>query len=174
MKRIIHFSILVALFFSVSSFSSFSGRRVPVKNKKASQFRLEALTGEQIALADYRGKVVVLNFWASWCAPCLREMPNLEKLYNKYRLRGIQVIGIAVVSNESDVPQKVLQTGVTYPILFGNKRLIARYGSFSDLPTTFIIDEKGTILRQLSGSSDYKTLEKEILPYLQDLSLTNR
>jgi len=174
MKKIIRFSILLGLFLSISSFTSFSGRRVPVKNKEASHFCLDALSGERIALANYQGKVVVLNFWASWCAPCLREMPNLEKLHQKYRQRGIQVIGIAVVSRESDVSQKVRQTGVTYPILFGSKQLIAQYGSFSDLPTTFIIDEKGNILRQLSGSSDYKTLEQEILPYLQDPSLTNR
>lgn len=174
MKKIISFAIIFSLFLSLSSFSSYSGRRMGVKNKEASHFRLDALSGERIALADFQGKVVVLNFWASWCAPCLREMPSLEKLHQKYHQRGIQVIGVAVVSNESDVPQKVRQTGVTYPILFGNKRLIAQYGSFSDLPTTFIIDEKGTIVRQLSGSSDYKTLENEILPYLQDPSLTNR
>ncbi len=174
MKKIISLAILFSLFLTLSSFSSFSGRRVPVQNKEASGFCLDALSGGRIALADYQGKIVVLNFWASWCAPCLREMPNLEKLHQKYHQRGIQVIGVAVVSNESDVPQKVIQTGVTYPILFGTKRLIAQYGSFSDLPTTFIIDEKGNILRQLSGSSDYKTLEQEVLPYLQDPSLTNR
>jgi len=174
MKKIIRLTIFFSLFITLSSFSSFSGRKVPVKNKEASAFCLDALSGERIALADYQGKIVVLNFWANWCAPCLREMPNLERIHKKYHQRGVQVIGVAVVSNESDVPQKVIQTGVTYPILFGNKRLIAQYGSFSDLPTTFIIDEKGNILRQLSGSSDYKTLEQEIIPYLKDPSFTNR
>ncbi len=174
MKKIIHLVIILSLFLILNSFSSFSGRRVPLQNKEASGFCLDALSGGRISLADFQGKMVVLNFWASWSAPSLREMPNLEKLHQKYHQRGIQVIGVAVVSNESDIPQKVIQTGVTYPIVIGNKRLIAQYGSFSDLPTTFIIDEKGNILRQLSGSSDYKTLEQEIIPYLKDPSLTNR
>lgn len=174
MRKIYLVFNLVLIIAILSSFSSYSGRKVHAQHKYAAGFKLQALSGKAVSLADYRGKIVVLNFWASWCAPCMREMPNLERLNQDYKHEGIQVLGVAVVSNSNDIPGKVALTGVTYPILIGDKDLIAQYGSFSDLPTTFIIDENGRILRQLSGSNSFKALEEEILPYISDPNLTKR
>jgi len=165
---------LILIFSILSSFSSFSGRKVINRQNKAFIFELMTLSGKQVSLKDYQGKIVVINFWASWSAPSLREMPNLERLQQVYKHTGIQVLGVAVVSKTEDIADKVAQTGVHYPILIGNKELVAQYGSFSDLPTTFILDGEGHILRQLSGSHSFKAFETEILPYLNDPSLTKR
>ena len=174
MKKLIIYSTLAFLFITLNSFSSYSGHRVKVKNRTAANFQLYSLSGTEVTLEDFQGKIVILNFWASWAASCLREMPNLEQLNQKYGPEGIQVLGIAVVSNKEDIQNKANMAGVTYPILYGTKELIASYGSFSDLPTTFIIDEQGKILKQLSGSNDYKTLQQEIIPLLPDPALSKR
>lgn len=174
MRKTYIFLSLILMFSVLSSFSSYSGRKVISQQNNAFNFELTTLSGKQISLDDYQGQIVVLNFWASWSAPCLREMPNLERLQQTYKHAGLQVLGVAVVSESDDIADKVTQTDVTYPILNGNKELIAEYGSFSDLPTTFIIGANGRILRQLSGSNSYNTFETEILPYLNDPSVTKR
>lgn len=174
MRKKIYIFILLLAGLVLSSFSSYSGRKVSSDQNKAYNFELTSLGDKAVSLDQFQGKIVVLNFWASWSAPSLREMPNLERLYQAFRHNGVQVLGVAVVSKSEDIPAKVALTGVNYPILIGNKELITRYGSFSDIPTTFIIGPDGLILRQLSGSHSYESFESEILPYLNDPSLTKR
>ncbi len=174
MRKIYFIFSFILIFLILSSFSSFSGRKVINRQDKAFNFELVTLSGKQVSLDDYRGKIVVLNFWASWSAPSLREMPNIERLQETYNHTGFQVLGVAVVSKAEDIADKVDLTGVSYPILIGDKDLIAQYGSFSDIPTTFIIGANGLILRQLSGSHSFKALETEVLPYLNDPSITKR
>jgi hypothetical protein len=101
-------------------------------------------------------------------------MPNLERINQIYKDSSVQVLGIAVVSNPDDIPNKVKLTGVTYPILLGTKKLITQYGSFSDLPTTFIINEKGIIVKELNGSHSYRMLLKQIHKLLSAPSISKR
>ena len=133
-----------------------------LNDRYAADFVLKDTSGKEYAYNDFKGKVVILNFWATWCAPCLREMPALELLYQKYKNEGLQVIGIVVVSNKNDIAPKLKKTGVTYPVLLGSKKTIAAYGNFYSIPQTFIIGRDGKILKQLSGSNTYSALEKEI------------
>ncbi len=174
MKKFIYTLLSVVIFLTLTSFTSYSGRSVPVQPKSAPDFSLPALNGQTYSLKDFRGKLVILNFWASWAAPCLREMPNLERINQLYKDSSVQVLGIAVVSNPDDIPQKVKLTGVTYPILIGSKELIAQYGSFSDLPTTFIINGDGTILKELNGSHTYRMLMKQIHKLISVPSISKR
>jgi len=133
-----------------------------LNDRYAANFVLKDTSGKEYTLDDFKGKVVVINFWATWCAPCLREMPALENIYQKYRNDGVQVIGIVVVSNKNDISSKLKKTGITYPILLGSKKTIAAYGNFYSIPQTFIVGRDGKILKQLSGSNTYSALEKEI------------
>ena len=133
-----------------------------LNDRYAANFVLKDTSGKEYTLEDFKGKVVVINFWATWCAPCLREMPALESLYQKYKNDGVQVVGIVVVSNKNDIAAKLKKTGITYPILLGSKKTIAAYGNFYSIPQTFIIGRDGKILKQLAGSNTYSTLEKEI------------
>ncbi len=174
MKKIIYTLSSVVIFLVVTSFTSYSGRCASIQSKSAPDFSLPDLNGQVYSLKDFRGKLIILNFWASWAAPCLREMPNLERINQIYKDSSVQVLGIAVVSNPDDIPNKVKLTGVTYPILLGTKKLITQYGSFSDLPTTFIINEKGIIVKELNGSHSYRMLLKQIHKLLSAPSISKR
>jgi len=154
-KTIIRYIGLVLLIAGILSAKSLNERY-------AANFTLKDTSGKEYSLSDFRGKVVILNFWATWCAPCLREMPALEQINIKYKDKGVQVIGIVVVSNLDDVASKLEKTGVTYPVLLGSKKTIADYDNFYSIPQTFIIGPDGKILKRLSGSNTFSTLEKEI------------
>lgn len=130
--------------------------------QQAKNFSLKDTAGNNFTLSELRGEIVVLNFWATWCVPCLREMPELEKLYQNYKDKGVKVVGIAVVSNKKDIPRQTEKVGVTYPVLLGDKKIISDYNQFYSIPQTFIIDRDGNIVKQLSGSHDYAVFEKEL------------
>ncbi|HGY54269.1 MAG TPA: TlpA family protein disulfide reductase [Caldithrix abyssi] len=139
-----------------------------LNERYAANFTLKDTSGEEYSLSDFKGKIVILNFWATWCAPCLREMPDLEQINKKYKDQGVQVIGIVVVSKLEDVASTLRKTGVTYPILYGSKKTIAAYDNFYSIPQTFIIGRDGKILKRLSGSNSYSTFEKEIKAVLMN------
>jgi len=111
----------------------------------APAFTLTNLEGKSISLADFRGKVVVLDFWATWCPPCKREIPDFIDLQKEYGSRGVQIVGIAL-----DEPEKVRafaqQNGMNYPVLLGSDEVTMRYGGIEGIPTTFIIDKSGRIV----------------------------
>lgn len=174
MKKTIYILLSVLIYIFLTSFSSYSGRTVPVPSQQAPDFSLPGLNGQRLSLKEFRGKLVILNFWASWATPCLREMPILERIHQIYKDSSVQVLGIAVVSNPDDIPNKVKLTGVTYPILIGSKELITQYGSFNDLPTTFIINDQGIILKELNGSHTLQMILKEIDHLIPEPSIGNR
>ncbi|MGD9900504.1 MAG: TlpA family protein disulfide reductase [Calditrichaceae bacterium] len=134
---------------------------------KAADFTLKDLSGKEFSLSDYKGKVILVNFWATWCGPCLKEMPDLEKLYQKYKSKNFQILGIAVASKEKDIPKKVQSTGVTYPVLLGNNQTVSDYGGFSSIPQSFIIDRDGSIVMQITGSWSYEQFEKVVMDLLE-------
>ncbi len=132
----------------------------------APDFTFKSLDGKDISLSDYTGRVVLVNFWATWCGPCIGEMPDLNRLYTTYKDRGFQVLGLSVSSRRNDIPQKVKQTGVTYPILLDAEPAVAKFGGFGAIPQTFIIDTDGTIVHSITGSRSYEDFEKIIRPLL--------
>ncbi len=123
-----------------------------VKNpQKVPAFALRDLSGNPVSSADLNGKVVLLNFWATWCPPCNEEIPELTGLQNEYKGR-LQVIGI---SEDDDPPEKVLQfakrKGINYPIVMATPELIAAFGGVSALPTTFVVDTEGRVVQKHTG-----------------------
>jgi len=141
------------------------------ETKNAFSFILRDTNGNSVSLDDYRGKVVILNFWATWCGPCVREMPELEKIHQNYSAENVQVLGIVIVSNEKEILKQIALTGVTYPNLIGNKKLIAEYGYFTSIPHSLIIDPDGNIYKQLEGSQTYADFEREIKALLDEINL---
>jgi len=156
-KLIISLGIILLL-----SFQFTFGKINYTEKHEAYNFKLEDLNGNKISLNEYRGKVVLINFWAYWCAPCIREMPVLVKIYQNYKEQDVQVLGIAIVSRGNEIPKKVNTTGVTYPILLGDKQIIADYGYFTSIPQTFIVGRDGIIIKEMEGSYDYSEFDKEI------------
>ena len=130
--------------------------------QKAPDFTFKSLDGEEYSLIDFKGKVIVLNFWATWCGPCVHEMPDLEKLYQNYNEKGLQVLGLTLQSKKKQIPGKIKKTGVTYPILLDAESAVNTYGPFNAVPTTFIINRKGEIVKQIVGARSYKQFENMI------------
>ena len=159
MKKFLMLSLLISLLliFSSFEFNNYQGRSL--KNKKAVNFTLKDIKGNTVSLSDFRGKIMVLNFWATWSAASLKEMVHLNELAQNYSDK-IQVIGIAVVSRNSKIASKVKAAGVHYPVLIGSKKIIADYGYFSAIPNTFIINGDGIIVKELPGSHKYEELEQ--------------
>ncbi len=127
----------------------------------APAFTLTDLSGKPVSLADFRGKVVILDFWATWCPPCKKEIPDFVELQKQYGSKGLQVVGIAL-----DQPDKVMaftqQNGINYPVLLGNEAITGTYGGIDGIPTTFIIDKKGKIINRFEGFRPRDVFETEI------------
>ena len=133
------------------------------KGQLAPEFDLKNLDGQSVRLSDYHGKVVLLNFWATWCAPCKEEMPWFADLQQRYGPQGLQVIGVAM----DDSDKKVIDTfakkmGVNYPVLLGKESVATAYGDVQFLPDTFYIGRDGKILRHVQGLIDRKSIEQEV------------
>jgi peroxiredoxin len=123
-----------------------------VRGVQAPDFELPSLDGKKIKLSDYRGKAVVLNFWATWCSPCKIEMPWFVDLQKQYGSEGLAILGVAM--DDSD-PQKIAQfaseMGVNYPVLLGTEKVSEQYGNVEYLPTTFYINRQGRIVGKAAG-----------------------
>ncbi len=133
----------------------------------APDFTRDDLAGGQVHLADYRGKLVLLNFWATWCAPCRKEMPLFSEWQRDYRAQGLQIIGISMDDDIASVKQLLAQRPVRYPIVMGDAKLGERFGGVLGLPLSFLIDAQGRIVARYQGESDLANMEaklKQLLP----------
>jgi len=129
----------------------------------APDWKLTDLNGKRVSLSDFSGKVVILDFWATWCMPCRIEIPHFVELQKQYGAKGLAVIGVSLDEQGPDVVKRfVKQVGVNYPILIGNEKIAEKYGGIVALPTTFVIDRKGRIVSQHIGYDDKAVFEKEI------------
>jgi peroxiredoxin len=111
----------------------------------APNFVLNSSTGKPIALADLKGQVVLINFWASWCGPCRQEMPILDQLYRSYQPAGFTLLGVNVEPNASDARKFLKDTPVTFPILFDPTSSVSKLYQVSGMPSTIIVDRDGKI-----------------------------
>jgi peroxiredoxin len=122
----------------------------------APDFRLPSLTGEAVGLAGLRGRIVVVNFWATWCPPCVEEMPSLERLHRALGPEGLVVLGISADEDEAALKAFVARAGVTFPILRdpGGRSAAALYRT-TGYPETFVIDAKGVLHETFIGPADW-------------------
>jgi peroxiredoxin len=124
-------------------------------NSSAPDFTLNDLSGKKVMLSQFRGKVVVLNFWSIWCGPCLAEMPSLNKLYLEFKDRGLVVISVAEDPAEKPVKSYVQEKGIAFLILIDkDKKVYFKYSLFG-IPVTFLIDKKGVIAEKFIGERDW-------------------
>lgn len=134
---------------------------------KAPTLKLKALQGRPFNLSDYRGKVVLLNFWATWCPPCRAEMPDLIKMQREYRSNGLQVIGITYPPAEiSEIRQFARNLRVNYPIALGTKETKALFDQTETLPLTIVIDREGNVRERIEGILLPEEFEQKIKPLL--------
>ena len=127
----------------------------------APAFALVDVNGNSVSLRNFKGKVVVLDFWATWCPPCKREIPDFIKLQSEYGPKGLQIVGIALDQLDK-VRAFASANGMNYPVLLGTNDVAARYGGVEAIPTTFIIDKTGKIAVKFEGFRSKATFESEI------------
>jgi len=130
----------------------------------APDFELRSLDGHSVRLSSLRGKPVLLNFWATWCAPCRVEMPWLVQLDQQYKVQGVQIVGVSLddAGTEQDVAAFAKQEGVKYDVLLGNSSVANSYGGVRFMPQSFFIDRDGKISKTSIGLTSRKDLEDGI------------
>lgn len=136
--------------------------RIAEIHSLAPELSLTDLDGKKLELSSYRGKVIVLNFWATWCEPCRAEIPRFVDLQNKYRDRGFQVLGISLDDNPKPVRSFYQQFKMNYPVAVGDANVAERYGGILGLPVNFVIDRDGRIYAKHSGEMAPSLVENEI------------
>ena len=132
-----------------------------VRGQQAPDFELKALDGRTVHLSDYRGKAVVLNFWATWCGPCKIEMPWFEELQKQYAAQGLVVLGVAMDDSQDDVQKFIQEMGVHYTIVMGRESVGDAYG-VQAFPGTFYIDRNGRIVEWVTGLAGHGDIEANI------------
>ena len=131
--------------------------------KPAANFTLSDASGAKVALSDYKGKVVLLNFWATWCGPCKVEIPWFMEFNKTYKDRGLAVVGVSLDDDGwKSVKPYLAQKKIDYTVVVGNDAVSKSYGDVDSLPTTFIIDQDGRIAFMHTGLVSKDTYEKEI------------
>lgn len=180
LERNIHYIVIAAVALIVGAVylnksgngNSASAQGVPAENaametpgegKVAPDFTLTSTDGKTIRLSDFRGKVVVLDFWATWCPPCKAEIPDFIKLYSQYKDDGFQMLGVSLDRGGLDAVKPFMKDyGVNYPIMLGNDQVVSDYGGISGIPTTFVIDKQGVIRASFIGYRPASVFEKLI------------
>ncbi len=129
----------------------------------APDFSLESLEGKTMRLSDFRGKAVLLNFWATWCGPCKIEMPWFVELQQKYGSQGLQVVGVAMDdASKEDIAKFAKDMGVNYPVLIGKEAVGDSYGGIPALPETFFIGRDGKVVDKILGLRGKAEIEDAI------------
>ncbi len=118
---------------------------------------------EVVRSNDYQGKVVLVNFWATWCPPCRREIPSLIRLQEENRHKGFVVIGISMDKSAPDkVAAFVKKIGVNYPVALGNKEIATSFGALGTIPSSFLVDRNGMVVKKYPGYTTYEKMAKDI------------
>ena len=135
--------------------------------KPAPNFALKTADGRTVELKQLAGNVVVVNFWATWCGPCRAEIPGMLEIYSKYRGKGLEIVGVSLDRQGfSVVTPFVKRMKIDYPVVVGDGDLVAAYGNFNAIPTTFVVDRKGNIVGGHTGALTKQQFEQLVKPYL--------
>jgi thiol-disulfide isomerase/thioredoxin len=159
--------ILQAIVFAALTMISFSPVPALRQEVRRPEFTLKDLNGRTIRLSDYRGKVVLINFWATWCPPCRAEMPDLIRLQRVHGKEGLRIIGVTYPPEiEASVRRFASSLKVNYPIVLGTREIKDRFSSDENLPLTIVINRDGQVVEVISGILLREEFDEKIKPLL--------
>ena len=160
--------------FGCTSRQSGAGDTAAVQPKgPAPDFDLENVAGGKTKAAEFKGKVSVIDFWATWCEPCISEIPKFNKMSDEFQGKDVQIVGITVESPHDDIKPKVKETGMKYTVLVGNDAVVDEFGGLIGFPTTFIVTKDWKIYKKYMGALPDKDarIKKDIAKLLAQESL---
>jgi cytochrome c biogenesis protein CcmG/thiol:disulfide interchange protein DsbE len=131
-------------------------------DRKAPDFARKDLSGARLELKSFRGRVVLLNFWATWCAPCQVDMPVFATWQQQYGADGFQMIAISMDDDAAPVRRLLSSLNLNYPVVMGDAKLGERYGGVLGLPLTYLIDRNGMVRGRFQGETDLKAIETQL------------
>ena len=147
----------------VAELKAIEARLMLKEGSAAPDFNLPVLGGGEISMSALKGKVVVVNFWATWCPPCLVEMPVLNELYGAYKDQGVEVLGLSLDEEGLSITQPFVEKlGVTYPILESDRKTYQAYGNVLTIPHTFVVDRAGTVTKRFVNNQTKDGFEAAI------------
>ncbi len=151
--------VFLLLFVSLSNGAVAPWEIEEIMNKPAPQFTLSDMDGREISLSSFNGKVIIINFWATWCPPCKAEMPSLDSLYREFRNSGLEVIAVSVDRSKDDIKDFLRSRSLEFIILHDKELRVSRDYKVYAYPTSFIIDRKGILREKFIGEVDWLSEE---------------
>lgn len=171
----IKYFLALTILLSVNTFSSDfmnhavrADKNISLSSDKAPDFSLKSVDGKTVKLSDYKGKVVIIDFWATWCPPCRKGIPDLISIQNEFKDKVV-IIGISLDREKTikDVPGFVKSYGINYPVVYGDDKVVIDYGGIQSIPTAFVIDKNGNIADSHVGLTDKDTYVNKIKELLK-------
>lgn len=171
MKRlsVLMIGVIVAIL-GVLPFDVWSmGARVPTVGTQAEDFHLTDLDGKSQSLSQYRGKIVLVNFWATWCKPCTTEMPAMQAIYDKLRNKGFVVLAVNELEDDAKVREHIKQYGHTFPVLMDHDNKVANQFGVFGLPVSVFIDQEGRVQEYIKGGLLTEEKISQTVQRIQDI-----
>ena len=160
-------ALLILLLRSERELAVRSTRQIQV-GFPAPNFTFPDLNGHQVSLSDHRGKVVIINIWATWCPPCRQEMPSMQKLYERFKGENFEILAVSIDSTGREAVAPFVQTmNLTFPVLLDSKEDIGTLYGLTGVPESFIIDKEGIVVQKIIGPIDWAT--PHAFQFFQDL-----
>lgn len=163
-RSFFRFSILIVLFGAIifTIYSTFTKEKVEVLQvgDKAPDFELVDLNGEKHRMSDYVGQGVFLNFWGTWCEPCKREFPIIDRQFHEYQKQGVQVLAVNIAESDFAVRNYIESKGLTFPVVIDKEKSVMNAYNINPLPTTFLVNPEGEIVKIITGEMNEKMIKK--------------